>query len=222
MASTIIHYAISNIILEKINIKNTERFLLGAAIIPDSTSHEDDSYDRAHYETYSSDQMLKGFNWEQFYEEYKDHFWDDDLFLGYFCHLIQDAVWYHDIFDKYIRHNPRDVMQKLYDMGCDDYRRLNYLLIKYFALDKVNFSDINVPIEFITKERVANSLKLYDTWFLAKKCEVSELEMYKWDMMMDYIEKCVELCCEQIEAIQKKRETSVHPKDFFVVSRHIL
>lgn len=64
MASSIIHYTISRKILEHITIHNTERFLLGASIAPDASSHEDGSYDKSHFWERFAHEQLTGINWD--------------------------------------------------------------------------------------------------------------------------------------------------------------
>lgn len=36
-------------------------------------------------------------NWDDFEKTYREDFGKDDVYLGYYCHLIQEAVWFHDI-----------------------------------------------------------------------------------------------------------------------------
>lgn len=103
MASTIIHYAISTQIMNELKIKDTNLFLLGASVGPDASSHEDGSYDITHFWSKSSNQTRKGIHWCNFAKKYREIILNDDFVLGYYCHLIQDAVWFHDIVDKYIR-----------------------------------------------------------------------------------------------------------------------
>ena len=61
MTSAMIHYTITNLILEKIEVVNKERFPHGATLGPDASSHEDGTYDVAHFENKSADGMKKGF-----------------------------------------------------------------------------------------------------------------------------------------------------------------
>ena len=71
MASNIIHYAISKRILEQIEVKDVERFLMGASIVPDISVHEDGSYDQAHFSARTPDLSLKGIDWTLFEEKYR-------------------------------------------------------------------------------------------------------------------------------------------------------
>ena len=103
MASTIIHYAISKILSEKLHVQGKERFLFGATLVPDASSHDDGSYDQAHFQDWSSDRLRKGINWNLFAQKYRDRFETDPIYLGYWCYLIQDSIWLHDIVDKHVR-----------------------------------------------------------------------------------------------------------------------
>lgn len=100
MASTLIHYAISIRILEKIHVKDKFLFLMGASVGPDASSHDDGSYDTAHF--WERTENMKGINWLVFANEYQTNILSNDFLIGYYCHLIQDAVWFHDIVDKYV------------------------------------------------------------------------------------------------------------------------
>ena len=84
MASGIIHYTISKKILEQISLHDTYSFLLGASIAPDASSHEDGSYDKSHFFERLDNEPLKGFNWDDFEKEYREDFWKDDVYLGYY------------------------------------------------------------------------------------------------------------------------------------------
>lgn len=211
-----IHYAISQKIVEQISITNKERFLFGACILPDASSHEDDSYDKAHYERILDDHSLKGICFEDFYEEYKGSFWSDDLFIGYYCHLIQDAIWFHDIVDKHIRIYPREEKKQKYKIGYADYERLNYLLMQHYSLKPFNMVELMIPVKGFSEERIHHSVELFDHWFEAKECEKSDLELYSWDMIMEYIQKSAHVCCNQIVAL-KSNSIFVDPVEFFVV-----
>jgi hypothetical protein len=45
MASAIIHYTIANILLNRIDIKDKNQFLVGVSLGPDASSHDDNSID---------------------------------------------------------------------------------------------------------------------------------------------------------------------------------
>lgn len=66
MASGMIHYVISKKVVELTKIEDAERFLLGAVVAPDASSHEDGSYDEAHFGGWSPDKSLKGIDFNRY------------------------------------------------------------------------------------------------------------------------------------------------------------
>lgn len=48
MASRMLHYVVALELLQKLKIKDKNRFLVGA-LLPDASSHQDGSYDIAHF-----------------------------------------------------------------------------------------------------------------------------------------------------------------------------
>ncbi len=66
MASAMIHYSISNLLLNELKVQNAVPFLLGAVLGPDASSHEDGTYDTAHFGG-TEDKMRKGINWKKIY-----------------------------------------------------------------------------------------------------------------------------------------------------------
>ena len=117
MASSMIHYIVSQLIADKIGVKDLNMFLIGAVLAPDTGNKEDGSYCKLHYMDVREDIALKGFNWSSFVNEHSDKM-SEDYFKGYCCHLIMDALWFHDVCDKHIRHLPKNIkaekMQALY------------------------------------------------------------------------------------------------------------
>ena len=59
MASAMIHYSISNLLLNELKVQNAVPFLLGAVLGPDASSHEDGTYETAHFWEKSEDKMRK-------------------------------------------------------------------------------------------------------------------------------------------------------------------
>ncbi len=217
MASTIIHYTISNLLLKKLTIKNKELFLLGASLGPDASSHEDGTYDVAHFLSYSEDGTRKGIDWIKFAEKYKNDILTDEFILGYFCHLIQDALWFHDLVDKCIRCYAGEEKKLAYQRGYHDYERLNYLLINEFELAKVNFGEVNILVNEISTDKLVLGKNMFEQWFLSNPCRKEELDIYNWDIINDYINNSVDLCLSEISKLMQE-ENGLSPEELFVVA----
>lgn len=92
MASRMMHYAIADLLVKAIDNKDYNRFLFGA-LAPDMSSHDDGSYDKAHFCRSDEIKGIKGIDWIKFYNKYKNKIYNDDFFLGYYVHLIVVAYW---------------------------------------------------------------------------------------------------------------------------------
>lgn len=215
MASNIIHYTISKRISEKLEVEDLERFLFGASIAPDASSHEDGSYDKAHFQGWSADCSRKGMDWSLFEKKYRDCFDTDSLYLGYWCHLVQDAIWFHDIVDKYVRIYPKEIRKNYYQKGYSDYKRLNYLLAKEYNLEAPSFSRLDIPVKEVREDIIQIRLSAFYEQFHFTECTKNELELYTWDMVLNYIENCAEFCIREIEAM-KNNSVRMEPSKFFV------
>ena len=132
MASSMMHYIISNQILKKYPDVDNNKFLFGATLGPDASSHDDGTYDIAHFGSVENDK--KGIDWQKFEQKHGDKMLEDGFYLGYWCHLIQDAVWFHDVVDKYVRVFEGEKKKECYQKGYRDYGRLNYLLQKSLCI----------------------------------------------------------------------------------------
>ena len=89
MAQRIVHYLIAVRLAEEIPVSDRQRFLAGS-LLPDAHTVPEDR-EKTHYRTYCGDSRIYDFN--RFRKEYPDEIFRDDLYLGYYLHLIEDAVY---------------------------------------------------------------------------------------------------------------------------------
>ena len=98
MASRIIHIIVGLRVAEQITLTTPDRFFFGN-ILPDCVDSPGGRNDRkaySHFWDYNTDQKTKGQNWQLFWDKYRNHE-RDELYLGYVCHLVTDAVWVQEI-----------------------------------------------------------------------------------------------------------------------------
>ena len=168
--------------MNELKVQNAVPFLLGAVLGPDASSHEDGTYETAHFWEKSEDKMRKGINWKKITDKYEKRIFANDFVLGYYCHLLQDALWFHEIADKDVRCYQGEEKKLAYQRGYRDYDRLNYLLIKEF----------------------------HD----AIPCDKEDLDIYTWDVIEQYIKKCVRFCVSEVNAL-KNGEKGCDPENLF-------
>lgn len=88
MAQRTIHYLFGEMISRQIKLKNKQRFLLGS-ILPDAIER---SYRNASHFKVKTD-TCKYFDFTAFRNQYFDLIRQDDLYFGYYMHLVEDAFY---------------------------------------------------------------------------------------------------------------------------------
>jgi len=215
VASGMIHYVISRRVAEQVGIEDLERFLLGAVVAPDASSHADGSYNEAHFQGWLQDRTMKGIDFNRFADKYGDRFEADDFYLGYWCHLMEDAIWFHDVVDKYVRIYTGEVKKTYYQKGYKDYERLNYLLLQEYGLQSFAFINREVSVEEVRQELLTSVIESMKGYFKAEPCKKEELELYIWEVITAYIDNCVQFCTEEIKKWRRGKENS-RAEQYFV------
>lgn len=220
MASRMLHYVMASELLQELEIKDRNRFLVGA-LLPDASAHPDGSYNVAHFyweEQFFEAQrqvLYKGVNWRHFAEKYGDKLWTDDMCLGYLCHLIMDAVWFHDVADKYVRIYEYPERRNVYQKGYEDFNKLNVILRREYGLSSPKLRVENIFIEEVCPELMPMVFGGFEQDFAMEgDWKPVDLELYPYDVLQAYMEKCKRICLGEIEAL-KRGEVFVECEQFF-------
>ena len=196
------------------------RFVVGA-LIPDASSHNDDSYDIAHFEDIikGNDNIRKGINWTLFENKYKKELEEDPLYVGYLCHLIADAIWFKRITDKYIRIYPKNDRMRYIKKGYEDFQKLNALLIEEYGISCPLLQALSIDIEEINTSLVDELIyKLRKDFEVHTQCNKSELEVYSYEAIIEFIHESVDMCVKEINAL-RNNEKGVNPDIYYTESR---
>lgn len=199
MASRVIHLAIANEIIKEVQINDIERFRFGI-ILPDAYKHNIQSATDSHLKYSNEDGTKKTFKLAWFRETYGGLMNEDELYLGYYLHLIQDIVFRYFV---YSLHNwdpyPNGNIERLHN----DYRLLNnYVIDKYnitnslIIPDDINDEPIFGIYPFDTEQLMSDfktDFKSYnngETFFFTKK------------MADDYIKMATEKSLVEVKALE--------------------
>ena len=128
--------------------------------------------------------------------------------MVYWCHLMEDAIWVHDVVDKYVRIYTGEVKKAYYQKGYRDYERLNYLLLEEYGLQRPKFMNREVPVEEVRQDLVEAMIELVKSYFAVTSCKKEELELYTWEVITAYMDKCVRICAEEIDKWKTGKENS--------------
>lgn len=91
MAQRMIHYMIGEMLAQGTVLKDKNRFLIGS-VIPDAYS--DMRYrDITHFRYFSEDRKFSCYDIDRFRDTYRDRILQDDFYLGYYMHLVEDIFY---------------------------------------------------------------------------------------------------------------------------------
>ena len=135
MASRIIHLAITDCILQKYGYKDKNRLELGS-VLPDAATSGN-----SHLKINISGGTKKTYDLTGFRSSFLSNILQDDLYLGYYLHLVQDLYFRDFVYNRY-RWNPLPPgnVERLHH----DYALINQYVIQKYALSNT----ITAPASF--------------------------------------------------------------------------
>jgi hypothetical protein len=191
MPSFIPHYICAISILENFGFNHND-FILGN-LLPDADDGTDDDHARSHFRKKIDGKFERFTNLEAFKDRYHNHF-DNDLVLGYYCHLICDTVWRRHKPEK-----PPNIDDSAYKkLVHDDFVRLNTKLIEHYKLDAP--ARLTIPDSIIVSEIDRGNIPCMLDHFTQQfegKAE-GDLVTITLDFMLSYIDSAVKLCAESL------------------------
>ena len=129
MAQRTIHYLFGEMIADAVGINDRERFLLGS-VMPDAidTKDRNASHFKARTETHDR------FDFDAFRARYLDRMLQDDLYLGYYMHLVEDAFYRTFVYgDGYRMPKNMDEVKLLHN----DYHILNAYIVEKYGIQNI-------------------------------------------------------------------------------------
>lgn len=201
MASRLIHLAVAQEILKSENIRDDARFCLGS-ILPDAKI---DSSLRAapHFQTVLPNGLIT-YELKRYLSLYRDRLERDELYLGYYLHLIQDMVYRRFMYalPNWDARVPGNV-EKLHS----DYRKINGYIIESRRLE----NGVTAPPDF-SAEDINRRFDFDIQRFLAeldgdfKTVQEGEYHFFTPQMADEYISLAVEACLHELKALREGLE----------------
>lgn len=198
MASSIIHYAITCELIKKKRFQNPDRLKLGA-VLPDAGYNGN-----SHMKIAVAGGRKKTYDFEGYRRMFGELMKADDLYLGYYLHLVQDVVYRHFVYDKY-HWNPMipGNIEKLHR----DYEIGNSYVVQKYQLR----NEFVIPPDFereALSKLCAFDLKdlreSMDSYFLS--AEDGDVFFFTRGMTDEYIAGAVEYCMRELEDLEKGKE----------------
>lgn len=211
MGSRMMHLAVAKLITESFHITDAEAFFLGN-LAPDLSKYGDGNYDEAHFGATCGN--MKGIDFVGFSKKYNEALRHNEFVLGYYVHLLTDAIWLKTIQQKYVRQYP-ERKQELYKLGYTDMKHYNAVLIDQFALKPVRQTQVNQLIEEIDETHFNHLLAYLDQDFMCKNDNNAVFQVYPYEAVIQFIHESVREAIEYMSAL-KNSQTIDSAKVYFV------
>lgn len=196
MASPSMHLAIGTYLEQTKEITNITRYTLGQ-IYPDLLASCSHSHADSHYKSSICEGRKKMIDFAHFHSIYQEQIVTDSFYLGYYLHLVQDAIYRKYLF---IDHGYRVTSKKDTQNLHHDFGILNEYLVTKYHVD----CDITIP-EDIIEIFDTDSIQLHEALQRTKNQMHSKPEgdiiFFTESMADEYIEEASELCSKEFDAI---------------------
>ena len=193
MASSIIHLAITEAIAKELNIKDIYRLRLGA-VLPDGTVHGN-----GHLKIRICDETRSTYDLEAFRERFGEMMKEDDLYLGYYLHLVQDIFYRYFVYSEYHWDPlaPGNV-ERLYQ----DYRITNDFVIRKHGLEPgmIRQADLTgQPLLSVAEYDVEELVERIKGHFIP--VEDTGIFFFTREMAEEFTERAITFCKEELQRL---------------------
>ena len=200
MAQRTIHYLFGEMISNQVELTDKKRFLLGS-ILPDAIEVCD--RDKSHFKVKTD--THKYFDFEAYRNQYFDLMQRDDLYLGYYMHLVEDAFYRAFIYkDCYTMPRTQEEVKLLHN----DYHILNSYIVNKYNIHDILEKDIILeyePISCIAPFLIREFLDEMSNDFTER---IEGAAVFLTERMLDeYIETYIPLAIEEIKHVKTGAST---------------
>ncbi len=198
MESRILHLAVAQKIIEQVKIKDTNQFRLGM-LLPDAYTAETCKAD-SHLKILVCGGSKKTYDLTKFRYEFKKELKDNEMYLGYYLHLIQDLIFRRLVYEEYMC-NPSISAnsEKLHQ---------DYLLIDQYVIGNYSIKNDIEIVESLWKEKVY-LLYSFDVGRMIKDLRRDYNDKYSGEalfftkaMANEFISKAADICTDEIHALR--------------------
>lgn len=198
MASSIIHLAITNELRKRLSFTDANRLQFGAIVVDAGVGGNKKG--KAHMKVTVQDGTKKTYDFDRYRELFGERMLTDDLYMGYYLHLVQDALYRNYVYDRYhwdpIRPGNAERLHK-------DYQIINQYVIGKYQLE----NDLTIPKGF--KDEAVNQICSFDTEGLMRDMDsyflpVDEEPVFFFtkEMADEFIGEAVEFCAEEVKKLR--------------------
>ena len=199
MASSIVHLAVTNELTKQISFTDTNRLKFGAIVADYGAGGNQNG--NSHLKVNVLDGKKKTYDFDRFRDLFGKRMLSDDLYMGYYLHLVQDSLYRQFVYDRY-HWNP--MLPGNVERLHKDYQIVNQYIISRYSLK----NDIVIPDGFDNED--LNQISSFDTAGLIKKLEeyflpVEEEPVFFFtkEMSDEFIGEALAFCHKEVEKLRR-------------------
>lgn len=197
MASSLIHLAITNEFANKIKVKDIKRLRMGS-MLPDNVGP------KGHLKISICGNHKKTYNLEYFRKKFIELIKEDDLYLGYYLHLVQDILYRRYV---YTEHNWNPLIPGNVERLHRDYEICNSYVIEKYELTKEMIESFSIDGQAIRSLAEFNieefAAKVRDYF---NPVDFDDIYFFTKEMADEFISKAVEMCINEVKNLQSGEE----------------
>lgn len=196
MAQRMVHYLFGELICDRLEWLDRDRFLTGS-LLPDAV--EASQKEMSHFKTKTDSRVC--FDFEKFGYMFSGLILRDDLYLGYYLHLVEDAFYRAYLYgNRFALPATREEVALLHG----DYRILNGYVVKKYGLRNCLNGDISLddePLCKIAAFRLKDFVNEMDSDFSEHRN--GKTHFLTENMLDEFVETYVPLAVEEIVHLKK-------------------
>lgn len=202
MAQRTIHILFATLLSDKLELFDKNRFLIGS-LLPDAYKIATNRK-ISHFIKYISDENCLYFDFHDFLEQFQNKVIDDDLYLGYYAHLVEDAFYRYFLY--YEKHFIEKIKSYELNILHNDYHILNSYIAKKYALP----SHLELPKAF--EDELLNGITEFDIPQIVSDYENDVVELCNGKtvllteaMLDEFILKYIDILAEELHSVRNGR-----------------
>lgn len=199
MAQRTIHMLFATLLVNKLKISDKNRFFIGS-IMPDAYINPEDRK-ISHFIKNISDENCLYFAFNDFYNRFNCKIIRDDLYLGYYAHLVEDAFY------RYYLYYEKEFLSKIKSYELDilhaDYQVLNSFIAKKYDMPM----QIEIPKNYCKEE--LNEITEFDIGQIIRAYEndITEIVnnktvMLTEEMLEEFVSKYIEIIADELRSVK--------------------
>lgn len=207
MPSRLIHYLVGNELTKRLEIKDGDRFMAGN-LYPDCVEGPGGRSGRKGESHFTPPEKKNKWIWryyrEAFCKKYGNCLKDDELYLGYYCHLLTDIVW-REVVIREVREPYRDMEFSVFSKPLyRDYHRLNEILRKEYKMEYKTIPKYPCNIDEVQPELWVEYIQeLEEDFCEVTDAKVTDLEILDYGKIRTFVTKAIESCIEEVKWVER-------------------